>query len=639
MKRKLYLIIGVTIVFLAILFISNKSYAGEQELKNLEFDVYLNSDGTASISETWEVYIRNTNTLFKTFNIDSSRYSGIENVTVTEITNNSKKSFKQIYQEKYHVDKDCYYALVNSDGKYEIAWGVSEDHSSATRTFKISYKVIDAIKNYADCSEFYWQFVGNEFGIESNNVIGKIWLPTNVTDIDDLRVWAHGPLNGNIERTSKNSVEFDVSSLEEKTMVEVRIVTPTYVFENNKNRYNKEKLPTILAEEEKWANEANMKRVLSRVVFVFACIAGVIISGIFIGLFIKYIIEGTKLKAKYKREKSKLQYFREIPNEEYATPARATYISFCSNSANPVNTYLSRVFSATILDLALKGIISFEPIDDKDFMIILNYDKEFNITLDEVCVYQVLKDAVKGGDRISTKELKKYSRKEYEKVYKKLKQIGVHTEKYYKDNGYIDQERKKVHDKWDGKALTYLVLFIFSLFFMAIIPPLLLSLPFLLACTIVCSVNAGYVDKLSDIGNEEKEKWIGLKKYMNDFSLLKDKEVPDLVLWEEYLVYATAFGISDKVIQQLKVVYKEFNDPDYLAHHNFAYMCYMSNSQFGNNFISHLNTTMSSVCTAATSSYSSAHGGGGGFSGGGGGGGGGGRRRRTLIFSRDKKIK
>ena len=28
----------------------------------------------------------------------------------------------------------------------------------------------------------------------------------NVTDIDDLRVWAHGPLNGNIERTSKNEM-------------------------------------------------------------------------------------------------------------------------------------------------------------------------------------------------------------------------------------------------------------------------------------------------------------------------------------------------------------------------------------------------------------------------------------------------
>ena len=619
MKRKLYLIIGVTIVFLAILFISNKSYAGEQELKSLDFNVNLNSDGTATISETWEVYIKNTNTLFKTFNIDSSRYSEIKDVTVVETTSGSKKSFKQIYQEKYHVDKDCYYALKNSKGQFEIAWGVSEDHSKATRVFRINYKVVDAVKNYADCSEFYWQFVGNEFEIPADHVNGTIWLPSNVTNIDDLRVWAHGPLNGNIERVSRNTVKFDVSSLKKETMVEVRIVTPTYVFENNQNRYNKEKLPTILAEEEKWANEANVKRILSGVFMVLACIVGVIAAGVFIGLFIKYLIEGKKLKATYKREKSKLQYFREIPNEEYATPARAAYMCFYRNSGNPINVYLPKVFSATILDLALKGIISFEPIDDKDFMIIINKGIEFDITNDERCVYQVLICAAKGNDRVSAKELKQYSKKEYEKVYKILKNISTYVETYSENKGYIDQERKKVHEKWDGKAMIYIVLFIFSLFFMAVIPPLLIGLPFLLACAIVCSVNAGYVDKLSDIGNEEREKWNGLKKYMNDFSLLKEKEVPDLILWEKYLVYATAFGISDKVVQQLKVVYKEFNDSDYLAHHNFTYMCYMSNSQFGNNFISNLNTTMTSVCTAATSSYSSAHGGGGGFSGGGGG--------------------
>ncbi len=39
---------------------------------------------------------------------------------------------------------------------------------------------------------------------------------------------------------------------------------------------------------------------------------------------------------------------------------------------------------------------------------------------------------------------------------------------------------------------------------------------------------------------------------MEEFSLLKEKEIPHLVLWEKFLVYATAFGIADKVIKQLK---------------------------------------------------------------------------------------
>ena len=51
---------------------------------------------------------------------------------------------------------------------------------------------------------------------------------------------------------------------------------------------------------------------------------------------------------------------------------------------------------------------------------------------------------------------------------------------------------------------------------------------------------------------EESQKWQGLKKYLEDYSLLKEKRTRDLGLWEQFLVYATAFGISDKVIEEIK---------------------------------------------------------------------------------------
>ena len=60
---------------------------------------------------------------------------------------------------------------------------------------------------------------------------------------------------------------------------------------------------------------------------------------------------------------------------------------------------------------------------------------------------------------------------------------------------------------------------------------------------------------LTEEGAEEKEKWKGLKRYMENFSLIEEREIPELALWEEYLVYATAFGIADKVIEQMKAIY------------------------------------------------------------------------------------
>lgn len=118
---------------------------------------------------------------------------------------------------------------------------------------------------------------------------------------------------------------------------------------------------------------------------------------------------------------------------------------------------------------------------------------------------------------------------------------------------------------------------------------------------------------------------------MEEFSLMKEKEVPELVLWEKYLVYATAFGISEKVLKQLKVVYPQISDEEYMTSHGYAYMYLMYSGSYRNSFLSSLNSSIGSSYTALTN-YSSGSGSGGGFSGGGGFGGGGGRNGRKIRY-------
>lgn len=244
---------------MAVIIWNSKSYAsGDLTLKNLNYKVKLNSDGTANVTETWDISIEDTNTLFKTFKLDSSKFSGFKDVSLIETTNGTRKEFTQIYNEMYHVTKDCFYALNISSTEFEIAWGVSVD-GYARRTFEINYTIIDAVKNYADCSEFYWQFISTSSAIPAKKVTGTIILSTEVTDIEDLRVWAHGPLNGNIEKKSNNVVYFEIDNLRSRTMLEARVVTPTYVYENNENTTSSKKLASILAQETQWADEANTK--------------------------------------------------------------------------------------------------------------------------------------------------------------------------------------------------------------------------------------------------------------------------------------------------------------------------------------------------------------------------------------------
>lgn len=65
--------------------------------------------------------------------------------------------------------------------------------------------------------------------------------------------------------------------------------------------------------------------------------------------------------------------------------------------------------------------------------------------------------------------------------------------------------------------------------------------------------NASNLLLFTQYGINEQAKWYGLYNFLNSDTLINEKEVQDLVLWEKYLIYATAFGISEKVINAIKI--------------------------------------------------------------------------------------
>ena len=51
---------------------------------------------------------------------------------------------------------------------------------------------------------------------------------------------------------------------------------------------------------------------------------------------------------------------------------------------------------------------------------------------------------------------------------------------------------------------------------------------------------------------------------MQGFSNFKYRGVADLTLWDWYMVYAAAFGISDRVMRGLAMAYPQVSDPEWL---------------------------------------------------------------------------
>ncbi|HEX3037583.1 MAG TPA: hypothetical protein VHO94_01145 [Oscillospiraceae bacterium] len=98
---------------------------------------------------------------------------------------------------------------------------------------------------------------------------------------------------------------------------------------------------------------------------------------------------------------------------------------------------------------------------------------------------------------------------------------------------------------------------------------------------IITIISSWAEQPLTEIGEREYKVWHGLKKYMLDFSRMKEYSVPQLELWEEYLVYATMMGISKQVCEQLKLVYPEINDQNYRDAHwsDSSYLYFMFDFQ------------------------------------------------------------
>ena len=111
------------------------------------------------------------------------------------------------------------------------------------------------------------------------------------------------------------------------------------------------------------------------------------------------------------------------------------------------------------------------------------------------------------------------------------------------------------------------------------------------------------------------ERWNNFKKYLTDFSALKEHPPESIELWDSYLVYATALGVAEEVLKNMSLVV-----PAEQMETSHFYYVYHSFGQFGSGFES---AYSSSAPSSAPSSYGS--GGVSGVGGGSGGGGGGAR--------------
>lgn len=140
----------------------------------------------------------------------------------------------------------------------------------------------------------------------------------------------------------------------------------------------------------------------------------------------------------------------------------------------------------------------------------------------------------------------------------------------------------------------------------------------------LAEANLMHGDKSTEAGIVQARNLLGLKKYLSEFTLVSERETPEVVLWQDYLTFATLFGIADKVSEQLKEInadiYREtVGDVDVSVTETIYMARYISMAMQR----AILNEQISAAANSRSQGFGggASFGGGGGFSGGGFGGG------------------
>ena len=106
---------------------------------------------------------------------------------------------------------------------------------------------------------------------------------------------------------------------------------------------------------------------------------------------------------------------------------------------------------------------------------------------------------------------------------------------------------------------------------------------FIFAFGIVMLVFSGTFEKIlgrwTPEGKLYYKRWDNFKKYLTDFSALKEHPPESIKIWDHYLVYATSLGVAKEVLHNMSLVVpsEQLQGSNfYLIHHSYA--------QFGSGF-------------------------------------------------------
>lgn len=603
---------------------SGGSLFKEVDYKSLDAVYDVQKDGTVIVTETWDIdYDDAKKCFYRTF----PKTNDGRNVTILNATVDGKAySYMKAEKDPEYQDlpSGTFYQY---DGSSRTEIGVYFTQKAVERKVTLVYEIDNFIVGYNDTAVLYAQIINDGF-----EAIGKISATINLPGDAEMG-WLHHK-NGNRIKNSyfnidnKSKIVLTGEKNKAENYFETRILIPNEVFTGLTNTSDKDVKSSIIAQEKKWQDDY----LKEQRVYKICAIVDIVLCIVAVGVLVILIIV---LKKKTKPHKvQEYEYYRDMP--EGIDTANFGYIYYYKkggfNGKNKDNT-----IAGTVLDFVRRGYLK---MDENGYFEVMEGVNLNELTSSEYVIFDILRNTAQVNGETGVfkmKDIEKLCRTRSDALTLES-QLKSYDRNASTLNGVELKEKKTYfHNLMSGISVVAVVLAL--MIFILAEGMFVFTAVSVFACGIILGFTSMIIKpRLNLTGETYYQKLVGLERYLEDFSNLDEHEIPQLKIWEQYMVYATIMGISEKVLKALKVKCPEFFEMDDMGRHSYFYY-YYTPYYMRHGFIAHsvgssfsnLSNTVRSIAHPVNTGSGRGGGGfggsGGGFSGGGGGFGGGGGSR------------
>ena len=464
-------------------------------------NVRINKDGSADIESIMDFEPSKGTEYFVPVN--NLGKSEIVNFKVSEIKDGKEIPYESLESwntKKTREEKAKKSGVVKTDKGYELCFGFGEYQR---KTFILRYRVTNFIKLLKDSDMIYWQFVNKGLSAAPGEVKLTITKGEGSFDNTNSKIWAFGN-KGTIEFSDGKIVFNSLTGLTSSNYVTVLVqlnkgdITSGETIDKDFSYYK-----DLAFKGSDYTKKADKKS--SNKIFYVA-------GGIIVAIVVLVKIFGKKKSNGYQKGDFKGEYYRDIPEKEWWKLSDILEDIGFDGQESIIRAYFLKWIQEKILIPVTeeKGLIF------KKDTLALKIKSGFNNDFEEKVerkLFAMFAGAAGADGILQENEFSDYledtdNQEEFESIEEDLEEL---SNEYASKNDLFEKSSK-------GK----------------------------------------YSHTYSEKGKEFTAKLVKNYNYLKDFSLLSEREISEIKVWKNLLIYATLYDVADEVEKQLKKLSPEF---------------------------------------------------------------------------------